>query len=82
MFDSTRLLAYGQWMRSFPCTSMARIHVQERPYVSLSYLINMGEFQAEKRGENIEREIKINQKRERDRDRDRKRERKVTTPLA
>jgi len=42
----------------------------------------MGEFQAEKRGENIEREIKINQKRERDRDRDRKRERKVTTPLA
>jgi hypothetical protein len=45
---------------------MARIHVQERPYVSLSYLINMGEFQAEKRGENREREIKINQKRERE----------------
>jgi hypothetical protein len=54
---------------------MARIHVQERHYVSLSYLINMGEFQAEKKGENREREIKINQKRERDRDRDRKRER-------
>jgi hypothetical protein len=62
---------------------MARIHVQERPYVSLSYLINMGEFQAEKRGENREREIKINQKREREREREREieRERGKQPPL-
>ena len=44
---------------------MARIHVQERPYVSLSYLINMGEFQAEKKGENRERNKNKPEERER-----------------
>jgi len=55
------LLAYDQWIGSFPGELRAKIHALERPHVLLSSPINNGEFSEVRRGKKMEKKEKKNQ---------------------